>query len=513
MDAALSPALLMNEPKASTQMTAKKLKILLAIAYGNLFLGSCYSLMAPIYPAEAEKKEASATAYGLVFGVYQLVMFVSAPIYGKLIIVLKPGFLMKTGMLVSGICVILFSFLEYAPPGLPFIALSIVIRGVDALGASAFLTASYTTLGCELPDVIGRAMSIVETTFSVGLAVGPVIGGILYEAGGFSLPFLVVGALLLTGTVVNMFLFTDTDDVPPKSISVRQLLANIDFLIDLLAISVCFAMLGFNEATLEPHIRQFQLTPTTIGAIFLISGVLDAVSAPVWGIVAEKVPNAQILIFIGGICFIVCFLVVGPVPFFTFPTSVTMVLVSQVLLGLGMAGQIVSSLTHGMKLTVERGFPDDVGTYGLISGLLFSAACFGAFFGPTIGGILIDHIGYRYATFAITIVETIVTAICGLRLLFRLFRKKPHSVDVEEPTEKSIEELSQKSIDPPHSGNIDEKNGKSIDQLNRRNIDEENAELSNEKSNDQLNKKDVDPSVKKNIGQPNRKMKSEPNGK
>ncbi|GFY08065.1 MFS-type transporter SLC18B1 [Trichonephila clavipes] len=344
-------------------------------------------------------------------------------------------------------------------------------------------------------------------------------------AGGFSLPFLVVGALLLTGTVVNMFLFTDTDDVPPQSISVRQLVANIDFLIDILAISVCFAMLGFNEATLEPHIRQFQLTPTTIGAIFLISGVLDAVSAPVWGIVAEKVPNAQILIFIGGICFIVCFLVVGPVPFFNFPTSVTMVLVSQVLLGLGMAGQIVSSLTHGMKLTVERGFPDDVGTYGLISGLLFSAACFGAFFGPTIGGILIDHVGYRYATFAITVVETIVTAICGLRLLFRLFRKKPHpKIDIEEPIEKSIEELSQKSIDPPHSGNIEEKNGKNIeppnekstDQLNRRNIDEQNAkntELSNEKSTDQLNGKDVDHSVKKNIHQPNGKMNSEPNGK
>ncbi|PRD29396.1 UNVERIFIED_CONTAM: MFS-type transporter SLC18B1 [Trichonephila clavipes] len=342
--------------------------------------------------------------------------------------------------------------------------------------------------------------SIVETTFSVGLAIGPVIGGILYEAGGFSLPFLVVGALLLTGTVVNMFLFTDTDDVPPQSISVRQLVANIDFLIDILAISVCFAMLGFNEATLEPHIRQFQLTPTTIGAIFLISGVLDAVSAPVWGIVAEKVPNAQILIFIGGICFIVCFLVVGPVPFFNFPTSVTMVLVSQVLLGLGMAGQIVSSLTHGMKLTV-------------------------AFFGPTIGGILIDHVGYRYATFAITVVETIVTAICGLRLLFRLFRKKPHpKIDIEEPIEKSIEELSQKSIDPPHSGNIEEKNGKNIeppnekstDQLNRRNIDEQNAkntELSNEKSTDQLNGKDVDHSVKKNIHQPNGKMNSEPNGK
>ncbi|GIX93306.1 MFS-type transporter SLC18B1 [Caerostris darwini] len=411
------------ESKPKTVLTAKKVKILLAVAYGNLFLGSCYSLMAPIYPAEAEKKQASATAYGLVFGVYQLGMFLSAPLYGKLIIVLKPGFLMKTGMLVSGLCAILFSFLDYAPPGTPFIALSIVIRGVDALGASAFLTASYTTIGCELPDVIGRAMSIVETAFSVGLAIGPVIGGILYELGGFSLPFLVVGVLLLSGTIVNCFLFTDTDDIPPQSISLRKLLANIDFLIDIMAISVCFAMLGFNEATLEPHIRQFKLTPTVIGGIFLISGVVDAVSAPIWGYVSEKVPNAQALTFLGGILFIICFLIVGPVPFFHFPTSLTWVIVGQVLLGLGMAAQIICSLTHGMKHTVERGFPDEVGTYGLISGLLFSSACFGAFVGPSIGGILIDQAGYRYATFVVVLVESIMTGICGLRLLYRLIRK------------------------------------------------------------------------------------------
>ncbi|GBN80013.1 hypothetical protein AVEN_219876-1 [Araneus ventricosus] len=42
------------EPKPKTVMTAKKIKILVAVAYGNLFLGSCYSLMAPIYPAETQ---------------------------------------------------------------------------------------------------------------------------------------------------------------------------------------------------------------------------------------------------------------------------------------------------------------------------------------------------------------------------------------------------------------------------------------------------------------------------
>ncbi|XP_042898560.1 MFS-type transporter SLC18B1 isoform X1 [Parasteatoda tepidariorum] len=421
-----------HEKQNKSGMTLKKFKILAAIFYGNLFLGSCYSLMAPIYPAEAERKHCTASAYGLVFGVYQLMMSISAPIYGKIIVVLKPGFMMKVGMFVSGVCVILFSFMHYAPSGNSFIALSMLVRAVDALGASAFLTASYTTLGCELPDIIGRAMAIIETAFSFGLAIGPVIGGMLFQVGGFSLPFLVVGGLLLTGTVVNIFLFKDVDDVPPQSIRARDLIKDIDFQIDILVIMLCFAMLGFNEATLEPHIRQFNFSPTIVGCIFLIEGVVDAVIAPIWGLFAERVPNAQCLTIFGALAFIVAFIIIGPLPFFNIHTQLSLVIVSQVLIGIGMAGEIVCSFTHGMKHTVERGFPDNVGTYGLVSGILFSVSCFGAFFGPSIGGFLIDSVGYEYATFVVVIGQSAVTVILVSRLLYKrkTRNKKPEGEKV-----------------------------------------------------------------------------------
>ncbi|XP_054708606.1 MFS-type transporter SLC18B1-like [Uloborus diversus] len=411
-----------QKPKTKV-MTARKIKILAAVIYGNLFLGSCYSLMAPIFPAEAEKKQASATAYGFVFGVYQIIMFLASPIYGKIIIILKPGFMMKAGMFVSGVCVILFGFLQYAPPGPSFIALAVVIRSVDALGAAAFLTASYTTLGSELPEIIGRAMSLTETAFAFGLAGGPVLGGLLYEVGGFSLPFNVVGALLLTGTVVNLFLFSDEGGVSAKPFSARKLLSNPDFLIDAIVISTCFAVLGFNEATLEPHVRQFQLSPTIIGVIFLIGGIVDALSSPLWGYCAEKVKNAHYLTFIACLLFITCFLIVGPVPFLPFVTNLTAVIISQFFLGLAMAGQIVCSFTHGMKHTVQRGFPDDVGTYGLVSGVLFSVACFGAFVGPSLGGFLIDNVGYKIATSIIVATEIVVAIICAVRLIILHIRQ------------------------------------------------------------------------------------------
>lgn len=57
--------------------------LLLIFSIADLFAGIVYSLQAPFYPQEAEKKGATPTEYGLVFGVFELAMFVVSPIYGK----------------------------------------------------------------------------------------------------------------------------------------------------------------------------------------------------------------------------------------------------------------------------------------------------------------------------------------------------------------------------------------------------------------------------------------------
>ena len=44
-----------------------------------------YYIKAPFYPKEAEKKGATASEYGLVFGVFELVVFIVSPIIGKVI--------------------------------------------------------------------------------------------------------------------------------------------------------------------------------------------------------------------------------------------------------------------------------------------------------------------------------------------------------------------------------------------------------------------------------------------
>lgn len=51
--------------------------------------------------------------------------------------------------------------------------------------------------------------------------------------------------------------------------------------------------------------------------------------------------------------------------------------------------------------TVSRrasGFPDDMSTYGMVSGLWASFFSLGAFVGPSVAGVLYDAVGFRSGT-------------------------------------------------------------------------------------------------------------------
>jgi len=41
--------------------------------------------------------------------------------------------------------------------------------------------------------------------------------------------------------------------------------------------------IGFLQATLEPHLRQFNLSPVVLGLMFVINGGTYAITAPAWG--------------------------------------------------------------------------------------------------------------------------------------------------------------------------------------------------------------------------------------
>ncbi|RZC41026.1 UDP-glucose:glycoprotein glucosyltransferase, partial [Asbolus verrucosus] len=74
-----------------------------------------------------------------------------------------------------------FVTLEYVTNYTWFTTFCIVIRGFEALGASAFSTASYVFVVNTFPQNIGSVLGILETFVGLGMSTGPALGGVLYS--------------------------------------------------------------------------------------------------------------------------------------------------------------------------------------------------------------------------------------------------------------------------------------------------------------------------------------------
>lgn len=61
-----------------------------------------------IFPLQAERKGCTATEYGLVFGIFELIVFIVSPLYGQHLNRIGPKVLFNGGIYTTGICAILF---------------------------------------------------------------------------------------------------------------------------------------------------------------------------------------------------------------------------------------------------------------------------------------------------------------------------------------------------------------------------------------------------------------------
>ena len=80
-----------------------------------------------------------------------------------------------------------------------------MIRCIEAIGNSGFLTASFSIIAKEFPDNVATVFAALETFFGLGLIVGPTVGGCLYEMGGFLLPFSCLGTCLIGASIFTFF--------------------------------------------------------------------------------------------------------------------------------------------------------------------------------------------------------------------------------------------------------------------------------------------------------------------
>jgi len=96
------------------------------------------------------------------------------------------------------------------------------------------------------------------------------------------------------------------------------------------------------------------------------------------------------------------------VPFIPWSPVLWVTCLGCVVFGLGLGASFVSGFVEGLVDAKSRGFPDDVGTYGLVSGMWFSMMSLGCFAGASVAGALLDHFGFQNGIYFILILQVLV---------------------------------------------------------------------------------------------------------
>lgn len=404
------------------------------LALVNLGEALTVSIQAPFYPAEAERKGATATEYGLVFGVFELVIFLVSPFYGKYIMKIGPKFLLNAGIFTTSICCILFGLLDRVNGREAFVVLSFIIRIVQALGEAGYITASFSLTAKEFPDSIATTFALLETCFGIGILLGPTLGGALYQVGGYIMPFTVLGSLLFIAACITYFVLPSSKDDylhDAETFNVLSVMRIVPVAIAALSVFSGATAIGFVAATLEPHLRQFHLTPVLNGLMFIVSGGIYGLTAPIWGRLCDKVGQTKLFIAIASVLVCIAFTLLGPAPYIPVKTTLWMCIVGLVFQGVGVGGEIVCAFLGSLKEAVKHGYPDDLRTYGLVSALWSSAFALGAFVGPSIGGVMLDTVGFRIGTLFVISLHGSLTIVIILYLTHRKWSRKSSTINRE----------------------------------------------------------------------------------
>ncbi|XP_058658162.1 MFS-type transporter SLC18B1 isoform X1 [Ammospiza caudacuta] len=382
----------------SRRLTREQLYTLVAAASINFSSMMCYSILGPFFPSEAEKKGASNTVVGLIFGCFALVNFLTSLILGNYLSQIGAKFMFVSGMFVSGCVTILFGILDKVPSGPMFIGFCFLVRAMDAISFAAAITASFSILAKAFPTNIATVLGSLEIFSGLGLVLGPPLGGFLYQSFGYEVPFIALGCIVLALVPVNMCILPRYDSTPKKE-SFWKLILLPKVLILCLTIFSLSACLGFFDPTISLFIlKKFTLPAGYVGLVFLGLALSYSLSSPLLGLVSDKLPYIRkwLLIF-GDLMTAACLFMLGPAPVLHIESQLWMFVLVLVLIGFSLGMSAIPVFPEILQCAYENGFEEGLSLLGLVSGLFNAMWSLGAFVGPILGGFLNEELGFEWA--------------------------------------------------------------------------------------------------------------------
>jgi MFS family permease len=268
--------------------------------YASTFLSAAWSMIIPTIPVLANEFGVSAGGAAQIITAFAIGKFLGTLVGGVVIDRMGTRTAVVSGPLIGSIA----SLLAAVAPGFTIIlALAVVIGGTDSLWASA---REVAVIDLAQHSQRGRMLSSIHGTYSIGVAVFPLIGGWLTDVSSFKAAFIGYGI----AAFMSVFLgFTSPDSpLPPVAgigwrVTPRQRLRRFVALFQEIHPDLRSTYFALVLATLVNQSQRIivqsmlplyagyylHLSPTEIGLLFSISGVIVFVMIIPAGFVMDRI--------------------------------------------------------------------------------------------------------------------------------------------------------------------------------------------------------------------------------
>ncbi|MGA9865732.1 MAG: MFS transporter [Acetobacteraceae bacterium] len=190
---------------------------------------------------------------------------------------------MIEGVLLSGLATVLFA----VAPDFPVVLLARLGQGM----ASAAVWIAGLALIAE--HYSGRRVEMMGYALmgsTGGAVLGPLLGGWLYEASGYVLPFIVLLVLIAVAAVLCVLLLRDSQASATKSPGLLNILSDRSVAVPALAVALAAAGWGVLEPLLPVHLARLGETDAAdIGLLFAAATIVYGASAPFVSWLTERI--------------------------------------------------------------------------------------------------------------------------------------------------------------------------------------------------------------------------------
>lgn len=340
-----------------------------------------YSVAVPVLPDYATRFNASPTTIGLLFASFGATLLVLSIPMGA--ISDRVG---RKGPMIVGLGLLAAATLAFAyAQSLPMLFAARLLQG--AADGMTWIVGFALIADLYGPAERGRAMGLAMAGSSLGIIIGPVLGGWLYEVGGIRLPFLFVAALAVADLIVFALVAPRTHG-SGTSAPMRRVLTHRP-------IAICALVViagGGTIAMLEPVIplvfrTRLGLGPGAIGTLFGIAAVASTAMHPIYGRLSDRFGGRRLMMT--GLVASALLL-----PLVSFANDFQSAAFAMVPMWMVFGMIVTPSLAYMAEAASAAGFE----SYGVVYGVYNMAWAVGLMVAPAAGGFLLERIGFQALT-------------------------------------------------------------------------------------------------------------------